>query len=63
MKSAHGETVTSNIKLQRMCSPDKHDELISAEESVVCLEETGTFTLTLVNGPLNNFSKRKDLES
>ena len=62
MRNARGETVTCNIKLQRIQSPDKHRELISAKESSIRPVEIGALTLMLINSPFNNFSQRKKLE-
>lgn len=42
VKSTHREVVTlNNIKLQRILSPDKHHELISAKESMIQSMEIG----------------------
>ena len=63
VKSTRGDTVTLDIRLQRIRSSDKHHELTSAKKSVVCVVETGMLTLMLANGPLNNVSWRKALKS
>ena len=63
VKSARGDTVALDIRLQRIRSSDKHHELTSAKKSVVCVVERGALTLMLANGPLNTVSRRKDLES